>query len=424
MSSVTRASLLSLLVLLWMAAPTAAESTLAVEQLVLRAKPAVVFVMTRVDADVTLDCGAGPITSIPSPYQQTGSAWFVDGRGYLVTNAHVVDPAYRILPWVTEQLATHAVDQACVDPVLAKAGLRRGQRPDVEKRIRRRVDMTKVVVTRRPQVTVLLSNGTMLPVEIVKISPPLLLYGSGEPTPDSGRDLALLRVKEGVYPALGLSGRSAQIGQPVHMIGFPGALLVNELLNKSARLEASVTKGIISGFKQDLIDQNVIQTDAFAAPGDSGGPVVGPGGTVVGVLTFISLAGADGRLAQRLNFLVPARDIAEFLHGTAVTRPGASRFNPIWAAGLADMQSGHFARALSRFTEADALLPGLVDVKRALADADYEIKHRPPTRFPWFWVAVGMSLTSAGGCGVLGYRRWRRGRPRMTEAGLVRLLAG
>ncbi len=170
----------------------------------------------------------------------------------------------------------------------------RGQRIDREAQIRRRVDTTRIAVTRRPEVTVLLSNGTTLPVEIQKFSPPLLLYASGEPTPDSGRDLALLRVRDGVYPALGLSERSPRIGQPVRILGFPGVMLSERLLNESARLEASVTTGTISGFKQDVIGQDVIQTDAPAAPGHSGGPAVGPDGTVVGMLTSISLSGTGG----------------------------------------------------------------------------------------------------------------------------------
>src|SRR6266545_4422632 len=152
-----RTQLVSLLALLWISALSSAERTLAVEELLLRAKPAVALVTTRVDADVRLNCGVGPITVEPSAYRETGTAWFVDGRGYLITSAHVVDPAYRPLPWVDEELKTRAVDQACVDPALAKEGLTRGQQPDREEQIRRRVDRTKITVTRRPRVTVLLS---------------------------------------------------------------------------------------------------------------------------------------------------------------------------------------------------------------------------------------------------------------------------
>jgi len=402
---------LSSLAALWMPALTSAERTVAVEELVLRAKPAVVLVTTRVGAEVTLDCGDGPITVSPAPYQATGTAWFVDGRGYLITSAHVVDPAYRPLPWVTDDLKHRAVDQGCVDPTLAKEGLVRGQQPDREAQIRRRTDTTRIAVTPRPEVTVLLSNGTTLPVEIRKFSPPILLYASGGPTPDSGRDLALLRVKDGAYPALGLSERNPRIGQAVRILGFPGAILSERLLNESARLEASVTTGTISGFKQDAIGQDVIQTDASAAPGHSGGPAVGPHGTVVGVLTSVSLSGTGGGLVQGFNFLVPARDISAFLRGTEIGRPGESRFNPLWAAGLRDLRDEHFTRAAAHLVEANALLPGLVDVRRALAEANDRVNQPRPRPLPWVWLTAGVGLVSLGAYGILWCGPWERSRP-------------
>src|SRR3989441_11488236 len=64
----------------------------------------------------------------------------------------------------------------------------------------------------------------------------------------------------------------ARIGDRLHIIGFPGVVLSHELLNASAKMEASVTGGAISGFKQDRANQPVIQTDASAAWGNSGGP--------------------------------------------------------------------------------------------------------------------------------------------------------
>ena len=37
-----------------------------------------------------MKCGRAPVTVRPAPFVETGTGWFVDGRGYLVTNAHVV----------------------------------------------------------------------------------------------------------------------------------------------------------------------------------------------------------------------------------------------------------------------------------------------------------------------------------------------
>src|SRR5205823_9412692 len=111
--------------------------------------------------------------------------------------------------------------------------------------------------------------------EVKKFSPPPALDVNGKPLPDYGRDLALLRVKDGVYPAIVLSTRDAQIGDPVHILGFPGVVLSHELLNQSATVEASATNGTVSGFKMDAIGQDLVQTDAPATHGNSGGPAIG-----------------------------------------------------------------------------------------------------------------------------------------------------
>ncbi|MBI4589482.1 MAG: trypsin-like peptidase domain-containing protein [Candidatus Rokubacteria bacterium] len=406
----------------WPAATAFADEAIPVQELVLRAKPAVALVTARVDAEVTVNCGAGPITVKPLPFQETGTGWFVDGRGYLITNAHVVDPAHRLPPWVTHELKKNAVDQACVDPMLARQGLMRGQRPDVEDQIRRRVDMASIKLKPLPQVTVLLSNGTVLPTEIKKFSPPLLLDASGKPVPDSGRDLALLRIKDGVYPALALAEEDTKIGEPVRIIGFPGVVLSHELLNKTAALEASVTTGAVSGLKQDAIGQDVIQTDAPAAPGNSGGPAVGHSGAVVGVLTFVSLSPTGGNIVQGFNFLIPGRDIKKFLQGTEVTKPGDSRFNPIWAAGLRDLSTDSFKSAAAKFAETNKLLPDLPDVKRALAEAEFKVKNPPPRPFPWAWVTLGLALVSGSGYGAMWLRRWQRNRFRIKAGQVVKMI--
>src|SRR5262245_42731531 len=107
------------------------------QEAILRAKPAAALIEARVEAEVTLNCGQGPVIVKPSPFIETGTGWFVDGRGYVITNAHVVDPVYRLPAWVTHELKKKAIDQACVDPALKARGFMRGQRPDIEDQLRR-----------------------------------------------------------------------------------------------------------------------------------------------------------------------------------------------------------------------------------------------------------------------------------------------
>ncbi len=399
-------------------------SAFSVQEAILRAKPAVALVTAEVRADVTMNCGRGLVTVSPAPFIETGTGWFVDGRGYLVTNAHVVDPAHRLPPWVTHELKKKAIEQACVEPALRAQGLMHGQRPDVEEQIRRQaldLALASAKVTPFPKITVGLSNGTKLAAELKKFSAPLYVDNANRPLHDSGRDLALLRVKDGVYPAIGLSKRDSQIGDPVHILGFPGVVLAHELLNRSAALEASVTNGAVSGFKQDQLGQRLIQSDAPAAPGNSGGPTVGDDALLVGVMTFITLS-SSGSEVQGFNFLIPVKDVAQFLAGTEVTKPGESEFNAVWAAGIEALLAGRYSAAVAKIGEADKLLPGLADVKRLLADAEDKVKNPPPRPFAWAWATVGVTLLSLGTYGGMWGKRWWKNRFRVEPTQVINFI--
>src|SRR5256885_617332 len=399
----------------------AATSALSVQEAILLAKPAVALVTAEVRGEVTLNCGHGTVTVRPTPFIETGTGWFIDGKGYLVTNAHVVEPAHRMPPWVIHELKKKAIDQACVDPALRAQGLMRGQRPDLEDSIRRDATaraMATAQVTPRPLLSVLLSSGVSLNADVIKFSPPLAFDLNGKPSPEAGRDLALLRVKDAVYPAIRVSDREAQIGDPVHIIGFPGVVLSHELLNKSATLEASVTNGAVSGFKQDSIGQDIVQTDAAAAHGNSGGPAVGDDAALLGVMTFTTLTPSGGAIVQGFNFLIPARDVKKFLAGTPVM-PGQSKFNDAWQAGLDALFAERYATAVTRLAEANALQPNLADVRRVFAEAQERLKNPPPRPFPWAWATLGVSALSVGVYGGMFGRRWWKNRFRIQPAQVI-----
>ena len=105
---------------------------------------------------------------------------------------------------------------------------------------------------------------------------------------DKGRDLAVLRV----------SGRpigAAPLWQkPLRNRPRPGDELL--LVGSPYGLGGTVTSGVVSAVRPQLI-----QTDAAANPGNSGGPAVDRNGRVVGVL--VSGGG------ENLNFAVPIRQL-------------------------------------------------------------------------------------------------------------------
>jgi len=413
-----KAALVLGLAALTLLAPAAA-SAVSIQEALLLATPAVALVTAEVRGEVTMNCGRGTLTVRPTPFVETGTGWFVDGTGYLITNAHVVDPVHRMPPWVLHELKKKAIDQACVDPVLRAQGLMRGQNPNLEESIRREATaraLATAQVTTFPQLSVLLSSGLSLKADVVKFSPPLAFDLNGKPTADARRDLALLRVKEGVYPVILLRDNDPKIGDAVHIIGFPGVVQTHELLNRS--FEASVTNGAVSGFKQDAIGQDIIQTDAAAAHGNSGGPAVGDDASLVGVMTFTTLSTSGSAIVQGFNFLIPARDVKKFLAGTPVTL-GQSKFNDVWQAGLDALFAERYATAVRRIAEANALQPNLADVKRVFAEAERKMKNPPPRPFPWAWATLGVTLLSVGIYGGMFGRRWWKNRFRILPAQVI-----
>jgi rhodanese-related sulfurtransferase len=110
--------------------------------------------------------------------------------------------------------------------------------------------------------------------------------------------------------------------------------------------------------------------------------------------------------------------VRTFLQGTGVMA-GESRFNPVWKAGLELLRDQHYAAAVSKFGVVNALLPDLVDVKRALAEAEFRVKNPPPRPFPWAWATLGVSLLSVGTYSGMFARRWWRNRFRILPAQVI-----
>jgi serine protease Do len=116
---------------------------------------------------------------------------------------------------------------------------------------------------------------------------------------DAVTDIALLKVSAGNLPALHLgSSQSVSVGDPVIAIGNPFGL------------GQSVSAGIISARGRTLEDDpyiDFLQTDAAINHGNSGGPLMSPEGTVVGVTSAI-FSPSGGSVG--LGFAIPAETVS------------------------------------------------------------------------------------------------------------------
>ena len=143
----------------------------------------------------------------------------------------------------------------------------------------------KHVVEGNTSVTVLSSKGESFQSESIFVSP--------------NRDLALIKVK-GTFPFIPIANPTAvKVGSEVVAIGSPlGSVLAN-----------TVTKGVISAFRDTPEEGIFLQTDASINPGNSGGPLLNTHGEVVGVNTMkISSIGVTG-----LNFALFSSEILQML---------------------------------------------------------------------------------------------------------------
>jgi S1-C subfamily serine protease len=128
---------------------------------------------------------------------------------------------------------------------------------------------------------------------------------------DSTNDLALLKAEGGFTP-IPLSTNETELGQSVFTIGFPDITLQGT--------EPKYTDGKISSMSGIKDDPNEFQISVPVQPGNSGGPLVTPGGGVIGVIVarlddFAALASV-GSLPQNVNYAIKGNILRCFLSQT------------------------------------------------------------------------------------------------------------
>ena len=120
-------------------------------------------------------------------------------------------------------------------------------------------------------------------------------------------DLAVLQaetIPDDLVAATMRSTADLALGDNVVAVGFPFGI------------GPSVTAGVVSGLRREFrspegkrVLTNLIQFDAAVNPGSSGGPLVTPGGEVIGIVTAI-LNPTDQRFFVGIGFAVPIENAA------------------------------------------------------------------------------------------------------------------
>lgn len=380
-------------------------------ELFLKLKPAVVIIVTEVSGVVRLTCPNRSSQWVtPPPRQSHGSGFLVNPDGYIITNGHVVQPYYEEDDQeVREAFVRQSIQQACLE-----SGVSDERKQAAARQLSPRVAPTAAVELKKT-LTVILPNREKFVGEVKAYSPALaerpgkqVPPGGDHPT-ESGKDVAVLKIDASNLPTIALGdSEQVQVGQPIHIFGFPGVVMYHDLLDKRSAVEVSVTSGLVSSLKADARGSPVIQTDAAASWGSSGGPAVNERGEVVGMLTFISLTPDESQAVQGFNFLVPVNTVKEFARAARVPLDKASPFNIVWHEAVDRYTRSDWAGAQSRLDAANRLLPNLPDVQRLQTDVQLRLlQPSPPSRSLLVGSVAISALFMAASAWVLVRRRRR-----------------
>jgi tetratricopeptide (TPR) repeat protein len=148
--------------------------------------------------------------------------------------------------------------------------------------------------------------------------------------------------EEKVTPLV-ISPAAPRVGEKVVVIGTP------------LGLDQTVSDGIVSAIREIPGFGKIVQMTAPISPGSSGSPVLNMKGDVVGIATFLLVAG------QNLNFAVPAERISKLSAGAGRSLPereerrkrvAAEEAIELYATGLRCVWAGKYEMALPYFLEA------------------------------------------------------------------------
>lgn len=368
-------------------------------------KPAVVLVGFGAKADITIT-NEGGTESFTAEIGGGGTGWLITPDGYLVTNGHVVELYHED----NEQtLRSQLFYKVLVENIFPEMERQLGRQLTSDERITTFRDLYgKSEITLRKELNVWTQNWRRHPAEVKEYSPPISMVPGkigfpGYELQESGKDVAILKIEGRDFPTVSLGDyEEVQLGQTVHVAGYPGVVLGNPLINIESALETSFTRGQVSSLKLSHQGADVMQMDASITHGNSGGPVFNDRGEVISMATFGSVsetATGATQMVQGFNFAVPISAIREFVGAAGIDPTQESLFDRSWDRALDAYYASRWSEALEQFDMALRIMPGLSDAERLRRTSIQRLEEQgeaPPPEpvdegWPmWVWIAIGV----------------------------------
>lgn len=277
----------------------------------------------------------------------TGSGFLISPQGLVVTNCHVVDEGDAYIRRRFMRSAFNYVSENNIRSIEQAWAIRFTEEQ------RKLLDQTFAEI-----------YSKVVPIELEKLEKKIMVIlsresPSGTPvavTYDAqilrkgrsmpGKDIAILKISDAKrFPSLKFSmEKEPPVGAEVYVYGFPNPVNTNEFLSDQTITEPTLTRGILSGWKQSSQLWPVLQMDAAINHGNSGGPVCNAQGEVIAVTTFGSMDDNIRSLAPGLNFAIPVSVVRDFLDKDVFEEQ--SPVSMQWDQALQFMDKKKFKKAL------------------------------------------------------------------------------
>ncbi|MEH7112258.1 trypsin-like peptidase domain-containing protein [Neobacillus niacini] len=277
----------------------------------------------------------------------SGSGAIISSDGYIVTNAHVVEAAQM----EDEDIAIAAFDQL----VTIMADYFRLDYDTVYDYMLTYTQYTGI----QKVIKVILPSGDTFEGDVKSYGAPV----------NEGKDVAVLKIEGKNLPTLKLGNSdNIQNQDNIWVSGYPAAADSN-LLSPDSSLVSSMNAGQISAIdKKTEQGSPVIQINAAATHGNSGGPVINDKGEIIGLLTFRGDT-VNGQEVQGFNFSVPVNIVKEFTN-QAGAKNTASNTDKLYKEGLELYWGGYYENALEKFEAVQRLYPNHSEIKKFIINSE------------------------------------------------------
>ncbi len=374
-----------------------------------KARPAIVLVVTIPHGIIVWEDATQLFASVglnSAVYVETamfGSGFFVSPDGYIITNGHVVNDFDSDLQEKLPLLMSLVNEYA---DAYAKMYGEYPSNTELNNLFMAAVNayVTNKLKIQDYSVDVYVCMGKVVTgLGNIKKCKPARIVDS---TPFEKEDLALIKIEVSHAPSLIVSKRdTVNVGETVWVLGYPGAVTFHDLLSSSTQMIPTITRGMVSGYKEKTTGIIVLQSDVNVNHGNSGGPMIDSSGEVIAVTSFGSAdPTGSGREVPGFNFFIPSKYVWELLTRNNVNNE-QDPIMDLYEEGLRLYYQKHYSAAIEKFKLVQNLNPGFPYIDEYIANAQAAILRGEDVPLetgpnPLIFIAIGIAA-AAGGVGGL-----------------------